>query len=268
MGEEELLDFKVSLEARQRLISQSQYGQHEVDELVQMLAEAQSLDEQGDILHYLVNCYGLEMAINVAQGAPGETVTVRDLLRTLYEAACTKKNWGIVRHAAGFLGKRVEDLSKSVTDLLVRQKQVTVGMPSLSETTLSGGKLTSVELRSCIHTAYGGDESMAMLSQELLVYLAMFIQTEPALFHGMLRLRVGLIIQVMAAELAHSLKLREDEEEGAASEHLINLSPYEMRNLLHHIMSGREFGVHAAKSGYMPRRLQDGGGRAGRRGQR
>ncbi len=80
--------------------------------------------------------------------------------------------------------------------------QVTVGLPSISETTLSGGKLTSVDLRHCIHSAYGRDESMAMLSQELLVYLAMFIQTEPALFHGMLRLRVGLIIEVMAAELA------------------------------------------------------------------
>ena len=54
----------------------------------------------------------------------GETVQIRDLLRTLYEAACAKKNWGIVRHTAGLLGKRVEDLSKSVTDLLVRQKQV------------------------------------------------------------------------------------------------------------------------------------------------
>jgi len=89
-----------------------------------MLAEAQSLDEQGDILHYLVICYGLEYRINVANS--DETVSVKDLLRTLYEAGCTKKNWGIVRHAAGFLGKRVEDLSKSVTDLLVRQKQVRI----------------------------------------------------------------------------------------------------------------------------------------------
>ncbi len=48
-----------------RLLSESQYTQHEVDELVQMLAEAQSLDEQADILHYLVNAYGLEYKIKV-----------------------------------------------------------------------------------------------------------------------------------------------------------------------------------------------------------
>jgi hypothetical protein len=35
----------------------------------------------------------------------------------------------------------------------------------------------------------------------LFVYLAMFIQTEPELFHGMLRVRVGLIIQVMTQEV-------------------------------------------------------------------
>lgn len=35
-----------------------------------------------------------------------------------------------------------------------------------------------------------------MLTQELMVYLAMFIRTEPQLFVEMLRLRVGLIIQV------------------------------------------------------------------------
>jgi len=43
-------------------------------------------------------------------------------------------------------------------------------------------------------------------TQEILVYLAMFIRTEPKLFNEMLRIRVGLIIQVMASELARTLK--------------------------------------------------------------
>lgn len=54
----------------------------------------------------------------------GRIVTVRDLLKGLYEKACQQKLWGLVRHSAGMLGKRVEDLSKAITDLLVRQKQV------------------------------------------------------------------------------------------------------------------------------------------------
>ena len=51
-------------------------------------------------------------------------MTVKDLLKVLYEKACQQKLWGLVCHAVGMLGKRVEDLAKSVTDLLVRQKQV------------------------------------------------------------------------------------------------------------------------------------------------
>lgn len=54
----------------------------------------------------------------------GRVVTVRALLKGLYEKACQQKLWGLVRHTAGMLGKRVEDLSKAITDLLVRQKQV------------------------------------------------------------------------------------------------------------------------------------------------
>lgn len=103
----------------------------------------------------------------------------------------------------GMLGKRVEDLAKAVTDLLVRQKQVTVGLPPHNEVTITA-PLPSSELRVLIHQAYGADESTAMLTQELLVYLAMFIRTEPSLFNEMLRLRVGLIIQVRDSLRQHA----------------------------------------------------------------
>ncbi|XP_062137952.1 probable phosphorylase b kinase regulatory subunit alpha isoform X4 [Drosophila sulfurigaster albostrigata] len=174
----------------------------------------------------------------------GRVVTVRDLLKGLYEKACQQKLWGLVRHTAGMLGKRVEDLGKAVTDLLVRQKQVTVGMPPNNEHTITA-PLPEGELRQLIHDAYGDDESTAMLTQELMVYLAMFIRTEPNLFHEMLRLRVGLIIQVMAKELSRTLIC--DGE--AASEHLLNLSPFEMKNLLYHILSGKEFAVSSVARG-------------------
>uniref|UniRef100_V9IEG8 Phosphorylase b kinase regulatory subunit n=1 Tax=Apis cerana TaxID=7461 RepID=V9IEG8_APICE len=174
----------------------------------------------------------------------GHPVLIKDLLKDLYEKACQQKMWGIVRHTAGMLGKRVEDLAKAVTDLLVRQKQVTVGMPPTNEHTIVA-PLPENELRTLIHQAYGDDESTAMLTQELLVYLAMFIRTEPQLFHEMLRLRVGLIIQVMATELSRTLICTGEE----ASEHLLNLSPFEMKNLLHHIMSGKEFVISSVGRG-------------------
>ncbi|KAI5641946.1 glycosyl hydrolases family 15 domain-containing protein [Phthorimaea operculella] len=230
---------------RVRTTSENQaslYAEQETDELIAMLRETESLDEQGDILQYLVDTQGLDFSTG-GMLENGKAVTVKDLLKALYEKACTQKLWGLVRHTAGMLGKRVEDLAKAVTDLLVRQKQITVGMPPNNEHTITA-PLPENELRHLIHLAYGDDESTAMLTQELLVYLAMFIRTEPQLFLEMLRLRVGLIIQVMATELSRTLSC--DGEE--ASEHLLNLSPFEMKNLLYHILSGKEFAINSANS--------------------
>ncbi|XP_012280025.1 probable phosphorylase b kinase regulatory subunit alpha isoform X1 [Orussus abietinus] len=227
---------------RNRTTSETQYADTEVEELLAMLRETESLEEQGDILQYLFDSQGLYF--NTGMLEEGHPVLVKDLLKGLYEKACQQKMWGIVRHTAGMLGKRVEDLAKAVTDLLVRQKQVTVGMPPINEHTIVA-PLPENELRSLIHQAYGDDESTAMLTQELLVYLAMFIRTEPQLFLEMLRLRVGLIIQVMATELSRTLICTGEE----ASEHLLNLSPFEMKNLLHHIMSGKEFAISSVGRG-------------------
>ncbi|XP_061387378.1 probable phosphorylase b kinase regulatory subunit alpha isoform X6 [Musca vetustissima] len=226
----------------QRHRTDTNFADTEVEELIAMLRETENLEEQGDILQYLVDTQGLDF--NTGMLEEGRVVTVRDLLKGLYEKACQQKLWGLVRHTAGMLGKRVEDLAKAVTDLLVRQKQVTVGMPPNNEYTITA-PLPEADLRQLIHDAYGDDESTAMLTQELMVYLAMFIRTEPQLFHEMLRLRVGLIIQVMAKELSRTLNC--DGE--AASEHLLNLSPFEMKNLLYHILSGKEFAVSSVARG-------------------
>ena len=91
--------------------------------------------------------------------------------------------------------------------------------------------------------AYGEDDSCAMLTQELLLYLAMFVRTEPTLFSEMLRLRVGLIIRVMASELSRSIQCDGD----VATDHLLNLSPFEMKNLLYHIL---RFGLIQSLSGF------------------
>ncbi|KAG7305238.1 hypothetical protein JYU34_009277 [Plutella xylostella] len=231
---------------RTRTTSESQaslYAAQELDELLAMLRETESLDEQGDILQHLVDTHGLDL--NTGMTENGKIVSVKDLLKALYEKACSQKLWGLVRHTAGMLGKRVEDLAKAVTDLLVRQKQITVGMPPNNEHTITA-PLPENELRHLIHLAYGDDESTAMLTQELLVHLAMFIRTEPRLFLEMLRLRVGLIIQVMATELSRTLSC--DGEE--ASEHLLNLSPFEMKNLLYHILSGKEFAINSGRGNF------------------
>jgi len=188
------------------------------------------MEIHGDILHYMVVTYGMQFKTGVG--------IVRDLLRELYESACVAKHWSIVRHTNGLLNKKMPNLSLSLTDLIVRQKQVTVGLPPNNEIIISQ-PLGGSELRDLISKASEGDMSAATLTQEVLIYLAMFIRTEPNLFHGMLRLRVGLILQVMASEMSRTMEISGEE----ATDKLLNLSPFETKNILHHIMSGEEYGI-------------------------
>ena len=54
--------------------------------------------------------------------APHHTTVCREL----YESACVAKHWSLVRHTHGLLGRRIQNMDLSCTDLVVRQKQVTI----------------------------------------------------------------------------------------------------------------------------------------------
>ncbi|CAH1268103.1 PHKA2 [Branchiostoma lanceolatum] len=225
-------------------MSKLREGSGDIDcaELVEHLKDTWSLQEQADVLHYLYNTQGpdWDTKINMREG-----VTVVMLAGELYEKAGQLKQWSIVRHMAGMLKKRVEDLAQATTDLLVRQKQLSVGLPPQPRERTITHPLPPEELAKMIYDSCGEDSSTAVLTQEILVYLAMFIRTEPNLFREMLRLRVGLIIQVMVSELARTLNCTGEE----ASEHLMSLSPFDLKTLLHHILSGKEFGVGEVERG-------------------
>lgn len=66
---------------------------------------------------------------------------------------------------------------------------------------------TSAELLNKIVTVCGDDYSAMAMTQEILVFLAMFIRSEPELFSEMLRLRVGLIRNVMVLELSRTMSV-------------------------------------------------------------
>ncbi|XP_067579507.1 phosphorylase b kinase regulatory subunit alpha, liver isoform isoform X12 [Pseudorca crassidens] len=245
------------------------HGNIDCEKLAEQLKDCSNLQDQADILYILYVIKGPSWDTNLS-GQHG--VTVHNLLSELYGKAGLNQEWGLIRYISGLLKKKVEVLAEACTDLLSHQKQLTVGLPpEPREKTISahchsstssrkmrifhrglGGIFRGVcvltllprplppeELTELIYEASGQDISIAVLTQEIVVYLAMYVRAQPSLFVEMLRLRIGLIIQVMATELARSLNCSGEE----ASESLMNLSPFDMKNLLHHILSGKEFGV-------------------------
>ncbi|XP_051957572.1 phosphorylase b kinase regulatory subunit alpha, liver isoform isoform X4 [Xyrauchen texanus] len=204
--------------------------------LVNQLKQCPTLQDQADILYVLYAMKGPDWSVNVS-GQGG--ATVRSLLEELYVRAGVCKEWGLIRYISGILKKRVEVLAEACTDLISHHKQLTVGLPPEPREKVITIPLPPEELINLIYEASGQDISIAVLTQEIMVYLAMYVRSQPSLFGDMLRLRIGLIMQVMATELARSLHCSGEE----ASESLMSLSPYDMKNLLHHILSGKEFGV-------------------------
>nr|XP_057922956.1 phosphorylase b kinase regulatory subunit alpha, skeletal muscle isoform isoform X3 [Doryrhamphus excisus] len=210
-------------------------GAIEYDALAQLLKDTRSLQDQADILYILFKDKGMEWDTRLHGKGP----TVRLLLTDLYEKAGELKDWGLIRMISGILRKKVEELDSACSDLLAHQKHLTVGLPPEPREKTITAPIPPDQLAALIDEASDNNISVAILTQEIMVYLAMSIRTQPDLFSEMFRLRIGLIIQVMATELAQSLNCSGEE----ATESLMSLSPSELKNLLHHILSGKEFGV-------------------------
>uniref|UniRef100_A0A8C9X6C2 Phosphorylase b kinase regulatory subunit n=1 Tax=Sander lucioperca TaxID=283035 RepID=A0A8C9X6C2_SANLU len=206
--------------------------------LVQLLKDTQSLQDQGDILYILFKDKGMDWDTHLH----GKGSTVRSLLSDLYEKAGEVKHWGLIRMISGMLKKKVEELDSACSDLLAHQKHLTVGLPPEPREKTITAPIPPDQLAALIDEASDNNISVAILTQEIMVYLAMSIRTQPSLFSEMFRLRIGLIIQVMATELAQSLNCSGEE----ATESLMSLGPSELKNLLHHILSGKEFGVQCS----------------------
>ncbi|NER81927.1 MAG: glycosyl hydrolase family 15, partial [Leptolyngbya sp. SIO1D8] len=204
--------------------------QTDVAQLIDILKTSVNLYEQIEVLATLCMLEGV--AFDTGLGRPERTVTVADLLEEVYIQAGKAEQWQIVRRAAGLLGKMDVNLSDAVTELLVRQKYVTVGK-AYSDDSLIRDPMPHSEILEKITHYCGDDERDRVLTQEILVYLSVLIKAEPALFKGLLTLRVGYLILLLTSELAREQKIPRDE----AYDRLTALSPYDAKMLLRQVLA-------------------------------
>lgn len=74
-----------------------------------------------DLLQYLVSCKSLDFYVNELEA------TLNELLEEVYLKSMRLQYWSIARQAAGLLRKLVPSLTINITDLVIRQKQVSIG---------------------------------------------------------------------------------------------------------------------------------------------
>ena len=71
---------------------------------------------------------------------------------------------------------------------------------------LSASPLSSTELLETIEKGCGSHHSATVISQEIIVYLAMFIRLEPDLFKDIWRIHIGIIMSIVVQELVRATK--------------------------------------------------------------
>ncbi|KAI6214945.1 Phosphorylase b kinase regulatory subunit [Aphelenchoides besseyi] len=212
-------------------IDHNQMKEMNIEDLISMLVETTILDEQASLVHFLYLKLGMDYDTKL-NGVSG--VTVKVLIEEVYLKACECREWSWVRLMAGLLNRQLDELSKAVTHLLVRQKQITVGMPSKNERAITSPK-NKEDLRLIWKEAYIDDPNSYTLSQEIIICLGSLVRTDPNLFIEMLRLRIGLIIQVLASEISRIRCVSGSE----ALQQLLSVSPFELKSMLFSLLSGR-----------------------------
>ncbi|CBY35267.1 unnamed protein product [Oikopleura dioica] len=95
-------------------------------------------------------------------------VQIGPLLEEVFDRACREKQWLLARELAGYLNKPLPGLDQAVTDILVRQKSITVGLPPDSRETTIDKPLQSGEIEAMILEACG-DGDVAILQQEVIL---------------------------------------------------------------------------------------------------
>jgi phosphorylase kinase alpha/beta subunit len=206
-------------------IAEATAWQQEADHprLLQRLGESRNLYEQIELLGLLWGRVGPDQVTELGG-------TVRQLTEAVYAQAGEARLWGVVRRAAGLLGKIDETLEDVVAEIVARQHQVSVGRAYSSEAVIAQ-PLSNAEIVQRIQ-AYGSDDPcVGVLIQEIVLYLGMLIKVDPSLFKGTLTLRAWYLLLLITGRIAQESAITQ----GEAFDRLLVMSPHAILTRLHQV---------------------------------
>ncbi|XP_036390620.1 phosphorylase b kinase regulatory subunit beta-like isoform X2 [Megalops cyprinoides] len=156
-------------------------------------------------------------------------------LEQIYRRAGSRKLWSVVRLAASLLTKLVDSLAPSITSILVHGKQVTLGIFGQEEEVISN-PLSPAVIKDIIYSKCSPhDERESVLQQELVIHIGWIISNNPELFSGMLKIRIGWIVQAMK----HELEIRAGD---MPPQDIYQMSPSDVKQLLLDVLQPQQTG--------------------------
>ncbi|XP_042909770.1 probable phosphorylase b kinase regulatory subunit beta isoform X3 [Parasteatoda tepidariorum] len=162
-----------------------------------------------------------------------ENGTVKERLEKLTRQAGALRHWSVVRYCSSVLRKLVDSISPNITSILVCGKQITVGVFGHEEVVIDK-PLTPREVEAIIYSkCQEHDIYQAVLQQEIILYVGRLISTTSHLFQGILKIRIGWVLQAM---ILHMKFLSPNPPA------LESLSPSELRKVLYRVLTLSENG--------------------------
>ena len=194
-------------------------------EIKKRLSESCNLYEQITLLTILWHELGSESSIEFYQ------CSVQEMVELVYDAAAEIDLWPVIRQSAGLLGLYDETLEDALIEILVRQKQLAVGRSYSSDAVICK-PLANSEILAKIKEFSGDNEREKILNQEIVLYLAMLVKSEPKLFEGMLTLRSGHLLQLIIGQISRQQKTPQHE----SMNYIMELKPHDLLSRLREVL--------------------------------
>ncbi|XP_014239926.1 probable phosphorylase b kinase regulatory subunit beta isoform X2 [Cimex lectularius] len=223
IGYQSLTDIPLATCYNEKFVDYKAYQYKSIPDIIDALRSSPGMFSQAQLLGHLLNKCGANYEVQ------GKTVTKH--LEDLHSKAGCHHYWAVVRYCSSLLNHTVDSIGPFITAVLVSGKQLTIGVISQEETVFEK-PLTPAEFQSIIYsTIHPHSVIEAVLQQEIVLYCGRLIATSPHLFRGILKIRVGWVVEAMKIYL----EISQNEET------LENLSPFQVRQLLSKILSVSEW---------------------------
>ncbi|XP_058821728.1 probable phosphorylase b kinase regulatory subunit beta isoform X3 [Topomyia yanbarensis] len=224
IGYQSLTDVPRAQSYREKKISAAEYQTKSTADIVEGLRNTESIFLQSQLLGILLHREGANYEI------AGDTVHAR--LTELYCRAGTLRYWRAVRYCSSLLRHIVDSISPFITTVLVNGKQITVGVLGQRETVFDK-PMTPEEIQNVMYsTVQPYNVIYAVLQQEVVLYCGRLIATNPDIFKGILKIRVGWVLEAMRLYLVMT---------GNEGTDIENLSPFHIRKLLQRVLTASEY---------------------------
>ncbi|CAH4014674.1 unnamed protein product [Pieris brassicae] len=223
IGYQSLTDVPRTLTYREQILNYESFKHRSTSDVVDALRSTENIFAQSQLWGILLDREGPMYEVN--------GMSALESLKSLYHSAGVLRQWRAVRYCSSLLNHTVDSISPFITTVLVNGKQLTVGVIGQKETVFDK-PMTPGEIQSVMYsTIQPYDVIGAVLQQEVVLYCGRLIATNPDMFRGILKIRVGWVLEAIRIYL----ELFPNEKKADAT--LESLSPFKLRTLLQRVLT-------------------------------